>query len=167
MGAVAAGAAVAGAGLQAYGAISSAQDQAALDRQKADIANQQSAEITARESNNEITRDQSAYRQKLAFGAAYAGSGKAGTGIGSQLEIQRQTDLANMTSNRDSQFQVNMLQQQAGVDTTLANETSTAGYLNAAGSILGGAGKVASVSSSGNNNPGLGGTQSLPPPSFG
>lgn len=164
MGALAAGAAAAGV-VSAVGAITSASDQQSLDNEKAQVAQAQAAEIGQREAANETIRDQTAYRQKLQFGASYAGSGKAGTGIGSQLEIQRQADQANVVSNRESTFQQSMLLQQAGVDTTLGNETMTAGYINAAGSILGGASNSARIGTSGNSNPGLGGTQSLP--SFG
>ncbi len=162
MGAVAAGAAIAGAGLSAYGAITSAQDQSNLDNERAQVAQEQAQEIAQREAANETLRDQQAYRGQLQFGAQFAGSGKAGTGIGSQLEIQRQATQANVISNEQSQFQDQMLNQQAGIDTTLASETMTSGYINAASSLLGGASRAASVGTSGNNSPGLGGTQSAP-----
>lgn len=138
------GAAV-GAGIGIWGALSSASDQNALDQEKAHVAQEQATEITAREAANEINVNENAYRQKLQFGASYAGSGKSGVGVGSQLEIQRQADLQNMMSNRESQFQVQMLQQQAGVDTTLGAETMTAGDISALGQGVKGATTVGSI----------------------
>ena len=151
-----------GTGLSIWGSLSAAGDQANLDQEKAQVAQQQAAEIQSREVANENLKDQQAYRAKLAFGASYAGSGKAGTGIGSQLEIQRQTDQANVITNRESQFQQQMLQEQAGVDTTLAQETQQAGYISAAGSLVGGASKAYGIANAGGNNPGYGGPQSAP-----
>lgn len=144
----------AGAGLSIWGALSSASDQADLDAKKAAIAEQQAQEIQAREVANENLRDQQAYRAKLSFGATFAGSGKAGTGIGSQLEIQRQTDMQNMISNRDSQFQEQMLREQAGIDTSLGQETMQAGYMNAAATAIGAASKAYSIANPGGNPPG-------------
>ena len=154
--------AVVGGVLGAVGGLLAASDQAGLDEEKAQVAQEQAAEIEAREIANENLKNQTAYRAKLSFAAAYAGSGKAGTGIGSQLEIQRQTDQANMISNEEAQFQQYMLKQQAGVDTTLASETTTSGYISAGGSILGGVTSAARMSYSGGNNPGYGGTQQAP-----
>lgn len=137
--------AVVGAGIGIWGALSSASDQNALDQEKAQVAEEQAAEIQAREAANEVLANQNAYRQKLQFGASFAGSGKSGTGIGSQLQIQANTDLSNMMSNRESQFQEQMLQQQAGVDTTLGAETLTAGDISALGTAVSGATKVGSI----------------------
>ena len=162
MGAVAAGAAVAGGGLSAYGAITSAQDQSNLDNERAQVAQKQAQEIAQREASNETIRDQQAYRGQLQFGSQFSGAGKSGTGIGSQLEIQRQATQANVISNEQSQFQEQMLNQQAGMDTALASETMTAGYISAASSLLGGAAKAGSIGTSGNLSPGMSGTQSAP-----
>lgn len=158
---VAAAAAIVGAGVSIYGAITSANDQASLDESRAGVARQQSGEIAAREQVNETIRNQAAFRQKLQFGASYAASGKAGTGVGSQLQIQNQTDLANMLSNRESMFQEAMLQQQAGTDLQLADETRSAGTLNAIGAGLGGIARAGGIMTAGGSNPGYGGTQGL------
>ena len=161
MPAVAAGAAIVGAGIAIYGDISSANDQAGLDQARASIARQQAAEIDSREQANELIRDQQASRQKLQFGASYAASGKAGTGVGSQLQIQNQSDLQSMVSNREAKFQENMLMQQAGIDTTLGDETQTAGTISAIGAGIGGVARAGGLFTAGSNNPGYGGTQSL------
>ena len=73
--------------------------------------------------------------------------------------IKNQEETQNMISNREAMFQENMLNQQAGIDTTLANETETAGTINAISTGLGGLGaaaKIASPSFSGGGNQGLG-----------
>ena len=153
--------AIAGGVLGAIGGLMAASDQAALDNEKAQVAKEQADEIQAREVANENLKNQAAYRAKLAFGAAFAGSGKAGTGIGSQLEIQRQTDQNNMISNEESQFQQKMLQTQAGIETQLGSEVSTAGYINAGGSVLGGATRAYGMSQPNTQTmalPGMGGS---------
>ena len=153
---VAAGAAIVGAGIGIYGALSSASDQAGLDNERAQIAHEQAQEIAAREAANEALKDQQATRQQLQFGASFAASGKAGVGIGSQLQIKNQEETQNMISNREAMFQENMLNQQAGIDTTLANETETAGTISTGLGGLGAAAKIASPSFSGGGNQGLG-----------
>lgn len=161
MPAIAAGAAVVGAGIGIYGAVKSANDQAHLDQIRAGIAEDQAGEIASREAANESLRDSAAMRQKLQFGSSYAASGKAGTGVGSQLQIQKQADLMNMMSNREATFQEKMLYQQAGIDTSLADETLRAGTLKAVGAGLGGLSSVAGIGMGGGANPGFGGPQSM------
>jgi hypothetical protein len=161
MPAVAAGAAIVGAGLAIYGDISSANDQANLDNERASIAQQQSAEIAARNQSNASILDSQAFRQKMQFGSSFAASGKSGVGVGSQLQIQNQADLQNMIATREANFQENMLQQQAGIDTTLASETEQAGTLKAIGAGVSALGSGAGAATSGGANPGYGGTQSL------
>lgn len=161
MPAIAVGAAIVGAGISTYGAIKSASDQADLDNARARIADQQAEEIQQRELANESLRDQQAYRQKLQFASSYAASGKAGVGIGSQLQIQSQSDLQSMMSNREAKFQAFMLHQQAGIDTTMANDVIEAGNLNAAGAAVSGLGAAARGGMSGGSSPGYGGTQAL------
>ena len=135
---VAAIASIVGAGVAVAGDIISADNQSNLDNERAQVAAQQSAELGQREASNEAIRNQQAERQKLQFGASYAASGKAGVGVGSQLQIQSQSDLQSMISNRETQFQELMLQQQAGIDTTLAGQTQEAGAIGAVGAGLGG-----------------------------
>lgn len=159
MPAVAAGAMLVGAGIQIYGDIKSANDQASLDQDRASIARQQAAEIDARNQANASLLEQTATRQKLQFGSSYAASGKAGVGVGSQLQIQQQADTENMVATREAKFQESMLQQQAGIDSTLADQTLEAGTLNAIGAGIGGLGKVAGAATSGGANPGYSGTQ--------
>ena len=142
---VAAIASIVGAGVAVAGDIISADNQSNLDNERAQVAAQQSAELGQREASNEAIRNQQAERQKLQFGASYAASGKAGVGIGSQLQIQSQSDLQSMISNRETQFQELMLQQQAGIDTTLAGQTQEAGAIGAVGAGLGGLANVGGI----------------------
>jgi multidrug efflux pump subunit AcrA (membrane-fusion protein) len=161
MPAIAAGAAIVGAGIQIYGDIKSANDQAQLDQDRAQIAQEQAQEVGAREAANETLRNQQATRQQLQFGSSFAASGRAGVGVGSQLQIQNQADTQNMISNREAQFQEKMLTQQAGIDTTLAQQSIEAGTINAIGAGIGGVGRAAGIATSGGSNPGYGGTQSM------
>ena len=142
MPAVAAGALILGTGIKVYGALKGASDQANIEEQKAGFAREQADEVLARESINEGLRNDAAFRNKLSFGAAYAGTGKAGVGIGSMLEIQRQTDLQNALSKRDAEFQAAQLRKGAALQEDLAGNTRTAGYISAAGTLLGSAGKI-------------------------
>lgn len=152
----AAGAAqVAGAGISAYGAIKGAQDEANFDRQKAATQEAQAVEIAEREKANEAINQSAAFNAKLDFASAYAGSGKEGAGIGSQLEIQRQTDLKNLVARRDAGFQETMLRTGAEIDKNLANSTESSGYIAAAGSLLGAAGKGYSTYAPGGKPSGL------------
>ena len=144
---IAAGAAIVGAGVQAYGAIKSAGDQSEIDQEKSAAQNAQANEIHEREAINDSLRASRAFQAKLDFAAAAAGSGHAGAGVGSQLEIQRQSDLQTKLSDEDAAFQEAMLRKGAGLDAKLAEDTKSAGYWSAAGSILGGAGKVLAPSS--------------------
>lgn len=158
---IAAGAALVGAGIQIYGDIKSADDQASLDRKRAEIARQQAAEIEARNQTNAAILDDQAMRAKLQFGASFAASGKAGVGVGSQLQLQNQADLQNSVATREAKFQEQMLQQQAGIDTTLADQTESAGTINAIGAGIGGISKAAGAGLGGGANPGYGPPQGL------
>lgn len=143
MGAVAAGAAVVGTGLSVYGQIKSAQDQADIDSQKATLARVQAQEVLDREQINDANMQQSTLRAKLDFGSAFAATGRQG-GIGSQLELQRQADEQIALNDREANFQAKMLQAGADMNDQLASETRTSGYINAAGTLLGNTGKLAS-----------------------
>lgn len=161
-----AGTAIAGAGLQAYGAIKSAQDEADFDNKKAALQIAQANELQQRQMANDVINQNAAYQAKLDFGSAYAASGKEGAGVGSQLEIQRQTDLRKMIGDRDAAFQEAMYRSGAAMDQQLAGETKTAGYLNAAGAVLGGAGKAYQTFEPGQKSQQLFGSQGeyIPPP---
>lgn len=160
MAAVAAGAAIAGGAVSAYGAIKGAQDQAELDREKAELSKEQADELINREQINDALRDTNTFRQKLDFQSAAAGTGHEGSGIGSQLEIQRQSDLAKVLADHDANFQAQMLLRGGQMYNRMADNTEEAGYISAAGSLLGGAGRAAAPSSG--VMPRTSGAESLP-----
>lgn len=143
MGAIAAGAMLFGAGVKAFGDIKSANSQAELERDKAVMAYRQADELEQRQMANDAVRQGQAFKAEEDFGAAYAGSGKEGSGLGSQLEIKRQADLAVAMADRDADFQAEMLRHGGDINNKLADETQTAGYLKAGGTILSAGGNFA------------------------
>ncbi len=146
MPAIAAGAAVLGAGVQIYGAITSANAQAQQDQEKAQIATEQATEIAAREVINDQQRQISANKIEGEIGAAAGGSGFATTGIGAQLEAQRQTNVQIALNDRDAAFQETQLLKGANMESTLASQTQQSGDWKAAGTVLGLVGTAASPS---------------------
>lgn len=149
-----------GAGLQVYGAIKGAQDQADVDRQKALFQRQQADEVDSRARINDVQMQDTEIRSKLQFGSQYAASGHEGTGIGSQLEIQRQEGVQQSFQDREAAFQSKMLREGSALDENLAKETEASGYVNAAGTLLGASGKIMQPSS---GFTGPKGAQGLPP----
>lgn len=133
--------AVIGAGLGVFGALKSASDEADAERAKADDQKRQAEEIAQREEWNDIVRAEQTYKAGLDFGAQAAGSGHGGSGVGSQLEIKRQGDLATAFADREAAFQEDMLLRGVSMTYNSANQTQQAGYINAASGIVGAAGK--------------------------
>ncbi len=133
----------AGAGSSIAGQLISADSEAKLDQQKKEIAAQQADELESREQVNAAIRLQQSYRVALDVSSEQATSGHAGGGIGSQLEIKRQADLQNMLSQRDADFQALMLRKGGDLYGQLGDQTKTAGYFNAAGTLLTAAGTMA------------------------
>lgn len=136
---------VAAIGTQVYGAISSASSKADAARQDAALKNQQADELLSREQINEqLILDQSELAQK-SYGSAFASTGREGAGIGGILQIQKSTAQSIANDRRDADFKAKMLRAGANIATNLASDTETAGYITGAGTILAGAGKIASL----------------------
>jgi len=133
---VAAGVAIVGAGVSIYGQISGANAEADARKEKAALDEQQAAELESREAFNEIQIRDSSRINQLNFGSRAAGSGSEGVGLGGQLEIQRQTDLTLQVSQRDAAFKARMIRSGAAIETQLASDAQTAGYISAAGTLL-------------------------------
>jgi len=133
---VAAGAAVLGAGMSAYGMIKASQDEAAAREAKQASLNMQADELESRQRVNEALMQNESEKMKLAFGAAYAASGKAGTGIGSQLEIQRQTDLQALLQRREAHYQARVLRAGGSLEGGLAASVRSAMPYTVGGSLL-------------------------------
>jgi hypothetical protein len=168
----------AGIGMSVAGQLNAASSQSDVEKEKAAAAAAQAQEVAQREAFNDVQAQDQTFKSKLDFASSFASSGKQGAGIGSQLEIQRQSDLAIKVADEQASFQESMLRQGGSLDTELAGQYQEAGDLNAAGTILAGAGKMAAPSF-GASNYNAGGTTSLPslpsnytnsnyqPPSFG
>ena len=125
--------AVLGAGIGIYGAIESAQAQAAIDTQEQQLEEAQAAQVGLREQENDAISQSSGYKRELDFSSESAASGHEGGGIGSQLEIQRQTNLQQYLNDQAASFQQSQILAGAGMKGQLASQTSTAGYISAAG----------------------------------
>lgn len=132
-----------GAGISVYGDITSADDQNQLDQEKAQVAQEQAAEIAQRTQANEQLTDQQAFRQQLQFGSAYAASGKEGVGIGGQLQIANQANTQNMIAAQEASFQEQMLNMQATMDTQQGQNLMSALPWAIAGSVVSGTGSAA------------------------
>lgn len=135
--------AVVGAAVGIWGAITGANDQAEIDRQKAELARQEAAEVARREASNDAVAQETAFRERLDISADMAGAGHAGGSVGTQLEIQRQTNLQIKLNDEAARFQESQLLAGAQMQDTLANQTGSAaviksiGYgVTAAGGIL-------------------------------
>lgn len=152
--------AVIGAGIGIYGAITSASDQADIDRQKAALEDAQAGEVARREQENDALAKTTAFKTAAAYSSENAATGHEGGGIGSQLEIQRQTNLQISLNDQAAAFQESQIYAGAGMESQLANNTMTAGYLNAAGQGVKLAGGLVPPSAGVVNHSGI---QPLPP----
>lgn len=152
-----------GAVVGAIGGLISASDQSSIDKQKAQLEQAQAAQVASREAANDALKAQQTFTKQQDFGSLSAGSGHEGAGIGSQLEIQRQNQVATSIADQEASFQEQMLLAGASMQSQLAGQTTTAGYINAGTSLLGGASKVGGLINAGSQ----GQTQSLPQPGQG
>ena len=159
MAAVAAGAAIVGAGISIYGAIKSANDEADQLEKRQALANSQADEMGYRENLNKVLRDEATVKNKLDFGAMAAASGHEGTGIGSQLEIQRQADIVNALSRHDVEYQQRQIREGGALQGDLAGQRREAGSWQAAGT---GASLLGSFANRPSNYPNTGSTEQLP-----
>lgn len=142
MAAVAAGAAVVGAGVAIYGEIESGQAKANAAKLDAQLKNQQADELMSREANNEQLIQQQSERDQKDYGAAFAGSGREGGGIGGIMTIQKNTAITIANSQRDAEFKAKMLRAGANIATNLASDEVNASYITGAGTIITGAAKL-------------------------
>ena len=129
-----------------------------------DWIDEQAAEVLYREKINETLRNQQGFAAMADVSAQQAGSGHEGGGISSQLEVKRQTDLQNMISSQEAEFQARMLEAGGSLTGQAGQQAQTAGFLGAATSLIGGASKILNPSSGYMD---YGGTQSLPAPGQG
>ncbi len=134
-----------GAGVNVAGTLMSANAKANADQQSAALKYKQADELMSREAINEdIMRTQEG-RTEDQFRAASGSTGFANTGIGGVLRMRSDLSKNIGLSQRDAAFKAEMLRTGAQIDTNLASDERSAGYVAAAGSVLGGAEQVYSL----------------------
>lgn len=136
------GVAVVAAATAIYGAVSAASAKASADKTNASLKNQQADELMSREMVNESLIQDQSFRSQLQYGAAADSTGVGGGGLGGLLTIQKNTAITIANDQRDAAFKAYMLQQGANMDTSLASDTMTAGYITAGSTLLNGVGKA-------------------------
>lgn len=151
---MAAAAMAAGAGIQAVGAIQQGNSNASVASYNAQIANQNAGIVEAQGIEQERrSRVQSA----KAIGGEQAAYGASGVSSdGSAMDVIRNSaanaELNALTIKNNADIKVTALQNEEALDYYRASNDRTSGYLNAASSLVGGSGKVASMSGNSNNN---------------
>lgn len=137
--AVAAGAAVVGAGLQAYGMYASAQAQARAGRENAKLKKAQATEMLEKMRIEELNIHEQGEEFKANQTATYAKSGVE-LGTGATLIAMEDTNFKIgkqiQTMKRDTIFRANQLIAGAGYDMAQARDTATAGAISAGGTLL-------------------------------
>jgi hypothetical protein len=136
---VAAGAAVIGTGLQAYGQYQAAQAQARAAKQNAKLKASQAKEMIERMRIEELNIAAQGEEFKAAQTATFAKSGvELGTGAtliameDTNFKIGKQIE----TMKRDTMFRANQLIKGAGFEMAQARDSATAGAITAGGTLL-------------------------------
>lgn len=125
-----------GTAISAYGQVSAASSAAEAQQADAAAKREQAGELLQRQAINERIMQEQAERQQSAAGSGSAMSGLEGTSLGSIMTI-RKTTLENIAlSRRDAEFKAKLLRQGADVQTDLASDMITAGYISGAGTLL-------------------------------
>lgn len=137
--AVAAAAAVVGAGMQAYGQYQSAQAQARAGRQNAKLKQAQAQEMAERLRIEELNIKEQGEEVKADQTTAYAkGGAQLGTGItllameDTNYKISKKIEVMR----RDTMFRANQLIAGAGFEMGQARDTQTAGAITAGATLL-------------------------------
>jgi hypothetical protein len=129
-----------GTGLTIYGELSAASSRADAAQKNAAIKQQQADELLARQSINEGIMREQADSSSHSYVAGFAASGREGAGLGGVLKIKKDLEDNITNSRREAQFKASLLRQGAEIDSQLASDTMTAGYLSGAGTLLSGVG---------------------------
>lgn len=130
--------AIASLGFQAFSAISEANAKKTAAREDARQKNLQADELLYRLGvNEEITREEGQFAISR-FGAQAAATGFADTGVGGAIRIKSNIERSLANQRHAVEYQARMLRMGANIDTRLAGDLGTAGYLSAAGTVLGG-----------------------------
>lgn len=154
--------------MNAVSQVSSANAKADAMAKDAQLKRAQASELLSRASANAATFQRQGDRLRGSQVNALANSG---VDVGSGSSLTMMEDTAHMVTKqiadmqREAQFKADQLNRGADVSMDLASETSLAGWLNAGGSILGGASKWGNVQDptlGGNLNIGSGGGATTP-----
>lgn len=123
-----------GTGLSIFGQIKGASAQAEAQARQADAKRFQAAELLQRQEINErIMREQAEFQERF---AGMRSRGTTNTGLGDVLRIRRDLESNLLTSRREAEFKAKMLRMGADVETQLASDLKTAGWLSSGGTLL-------------------------------
>ncbi len=127
--------AVIGGVIGAVGGLISASDQAGIDNQKAALEQAQAEQVAQREAANDAATRADAFTKAGDVSSEDLAKGE-GAGIGSQLAIRQRAEMQISLNDQAAAFQESQYRAGAGMETTLAGNTMTAGYIGAAGNIV-------------------------------
>lgn len=131
-----------GAAVQLYGMIAGAKAQSNAAERSAYFKHLQAQELIERQQINEqIMREQAVDAQKD-WGSSAAGTGFAATGLGGKLRIHQRMQEAIEHTRRDAEFKARMLRAGGDIESGLASDQMTAGYISGFGSLLGTAARI-------------------------
>lgn len=140
MAAVAAGAAIVGAGVQIYGQLKAASAQADAQEREAELKMFQADELMRRQAINEQVMRDNVAEAELATGGD---SGVEDTGLGARMRLRKTLAQNLQNSRREAEWKARMLGMGAEADLRLASDALAAGGISAIGTGIRGAGAFA------------------------
>ncbi|VWC96035.1 hypothetical protein BLA39750_02232 [Burkholderia lata] len=147
---------VASAAISAIGAVRAGQAQAGAANYNAEVAQQNAGIANAQGAAAADAQWRNAERRIGSSIAAFGGSGVQGS-TGSPTDVLadnvQNATLDNLTTQYNYKLRGLGFQDQASLDQSQASNASTASYLSAAGSLIGGAGQAAYMSKSSGGYP--------------
>lgn len=131
--------------ISAYGAIRSGQAQSAAAKYNSQVA-QQNAQATQQQGEAAAEQQRQDAMRKLGLMQANYGASGVDPGSGSPMDVfadsVQKSTLDNLTTKYNYQMRALGYQNSATLDSYQSDQASTAGYLNATGTLLGGAAKT-------------------------
>lgn len=136
-----------GAGVAAYGAIKSADDQADVLQKDADLKNQQAQEVEREQ--GERTLEEGIDNQKT-LGQIKAGYSESGLDLSGSNLYSLESTYADMSrqlaeQQKEADYKAAMIRAGASIESQQASDTQTAGYLSAAGGLIKSTGSLLSL----------------------
>jgi hypothetical protein len=139
---VMAGVAVAGTAVQMYGEYEAAQSKAESEARQAAMKRQQADEVQARQTINEGVMREQEYHSEGDYVTKVGGHGVEGSWFGGMMRMRQDLAYNIAATRREADFKAQMLREGADVNTQLASDSKTAGYLGIGASLITGAGKA-------------------------